>query len=71
MIFNGMEFFNCIFMIVVFYVFEILGCKGIVGDVKMFILELDDFIVENGDCWVLMDGWGINSSDCFVEIKGW
>ncbi len=68
---NGMELSNRTPMTAAPYVLEILGCKGTVGDVKMSILEPDDFIAENGDCWVLMDGRGINSSDRLAQIKGW
>lgn len=68
---NGMELSNRTPMTAAPYVLEILGCKGTVGDVKMSILDPEDFIAENGDCWVLMDGRGINSSDRLAQIKGW
>lgn len=68
---NGMELPNRTPMTAAPYVLEILGCKGTVGDVKMSILEPDDFIAENGDCWVLMDGRALNSSDRLAQIKNW
>lgn len=68
---SGMELPNRTPMTAAPYVLEILGCKGTVGDVKMSILEPDDFIAENGDCWVLMDGRALNSSDRLAQIKNW
>lgn len=68
---NGMELPNRTPMTAAPYVLEILGCKGTVGDVKMSILKPDDFIAENGDCWVLMDGRALNSSDRLAQIKNW
>lgn len=38
------------------------GCSGAVGDVKYSILAPDDFAQENGDCWVPMNGAGIDGS---------
>lgn len=31
-------------------------CLGVVGDIKYFIFIFVQFVMENGDCWVLMDG---------------
>lgn len=35
------------------------GCSGQVGDIKYSILKPTDFAMENGDCWVPMDGRAI------------
>ena len=31
-------------------------CVGAIGDVKLSILDYPDFIEENGECWVPLDG---------------
>jgi hypothetical protein len=38
------------------------GCSGQVGDIKHSILTPTQFAVENGDCWVPMDGRGISGT---------
>jgi hypothetical protein len=38
------------------------GCSGQVGDIKHSILNPTQFAVENGDCWVPMDGRGISGT---------
>lgn len=40
-----------------------VACSGAVGDVKYSILNPDEFRLENGDCWVPMDGRALSSSD--------
>lgn len=39
-----------------------VACSGAVGDVKYSILNPDEFRLENGDCWVPMDGRSIAGS---------
>lgn len=39
-----------------------VACSGAVGDVKYSILNPDEFRLENGECWVPMDGRSIAGS---------
>ena len=38
------------------------GCSGAVGDVKFSILNPAQFALENGDCWIPLDGRGMGGS---------
>lgn len=46
------------------YAFSVatVSCSGAVGDVKYSILNPTDFVKENGDCWVPMDGRSLAGS---------
>lgn len=46
------------------------SCSGAVGDIKYSILTPDQFVMENGDCWVPMDGRGIIGSK-LEDDYGW
>ncbi|MEM6771917.1 MAG: hypothetical protein AAF597_15150 [Bacteroidota bacterium] len=46
------------------------GCSGQVGDIKYSILRPDQFIQENGDCWVPMDGRSIPGTK-LADVYGW
>jgi hypothetical protein len=47
-----------------------VGCLGALGDVKMSPLPPQQFRAENGDCWVLMDGQGLNTDNPLREMIG-
>lgn len=57
---GGVELMFCSVLMVVFYGLMQVGCKGVLGDIKMFVLLFVQFIVENGDCWVELDGWELS-----------
>jgi hypothetical protein len=40
-----------------------VACSGAVGDVKYSILNPEEFRMENGDCWVPMDGRALAPTD--------
>lgn len=44
-----------------------VACSGAVGDVKYSILNPQEFIQENGDCWVPMDGRSIVGSKLAIR----
>jgi len=45
-------------------------CSGSVGDIKHSILNPTDFAMENGDCWVPMDGRAISGTK-LTDTYGW
>ena len=45
-------------------------CSGSVGDIKYSILTPDQFVMENGDCWVPMDGRDIPGTK-LADDYGW
>jgi hypothetical protein len=45
-------------------------CSGSVGDIKYSILTPDQFAMENGDCWVPMDGRDISGTK-LADNYGW
>lgn len=45
-------------------------CSGSVGDIKYSILTPDQFVMENGDCWIPMDGRSIPNTKLANEY-GW
>lgn len=47
-----------------------VGCKGALGDIKMSALPPAQFIAENGDCWVELDGRELSQSDRLLIITG-
>jgi hypothetical protein len=46
------------------------SCSGAVGDIKYSILTPDQFVLENGDCWVPMDGRSITGTK-LEDDYGW
>lgn len=48
----------------------IVKCSGAVGDVKYSILKPEDFAMENGACWVPMDGRTLATTDRLREKWG-
>jgi hypothetical protein len=46
------------------------GCSGQVGDIKYSILRPEQFVQENGDCWVPMDGRAIPGTK-LADVYGW
>lgn len=42
---------------------DVEKCSGAVGDVKYSILDPDQFVKENGDCWVPLDGRTLTTAD--------
>jgi hypothetical protein len=46
------------------------SCSGAVGDIKYSILTPDQFVLENGDCWVPMDGRNITGTK-LEDDYGW
>jgi len=46
-------------------------CSGSVGDIKYSILNPTDFAMENGDCWVPMDGRDIAVDSKLSQAYGW
>lgn len=46
------------------------SCSGAVGDIKYSILTPDQFVLENGDCWVPMDGRDIPGTK-LADDYGW
>lgn len=47
-----------------------VGCKGALGDIKMSALPPAQFIAENGDCWVELDGRELSQSDRLLMQTG-
>jgi hypothetical protein len=47
-----------------------VGCKGALGDIKMSALPPAQFIAENGDCWVELDGRELSQSDRLLITTG-
>ncbi len=45
-------------------------CSGAVGDVKHSILDPDQFVAVNGECWVPMDGRQMDPDDELRQITG-
>jgi len=53
------------------YAFSVatVSCSGAVGDVKYSILNPTDFVKENGDCWVPMDGRSLAGSRLAIHTS--
>lgn len=49
---------------------DVEKCSGAVGDVKYSILDPDQFVKENGDCWIPLDGRALATTDALRQKFG-
>lgn len=53
------------------YAIALTGCTGAVGDVKMSVLNPEEFTAENGECWELMSGQALPAESKLAELTNW
>ncbi len=53
------------------YAIALTSCTGAVGDVKMSVLNPEEFTAENGECWELMSGQALPAESKLAELTNW
>ncbi|KGE88649.1 MAG: hypothetical protein ACE362_18080 [Phaeodactylibacter xiamenensis] len=53
------------------YAIALTGCTGAVGDVKMSVLNPEEFTAENGACWELMSGQALPAESKLAGLTNW